>query len=228
MLQCPQSTPWCDTRSPTAAPLPFIHVGGHPPTPLYHEINFNPKNKGCPPPPPHGNSAVCNGGRTEWVPRGGSPTLGCDAMVGMWGHSHLWDRPQLWAVTLWGRPQLWGVTLWGGHRDVPTLRCDTVGASPTLGCDTVECPQLWVGHHWGDTEVSPTLGCDTVGVFPTSGCETTGVPPTLVCDTAGASPTLGCDTVTRCPHFPWEVLKLLTVSPTSTQCPQGGPFGPSA
>ena len=85
--------------------------------------------------------------------------MGCDAMVGMWGQSHLWDRLQLWGVTLWS------------------------------------VPSFGVGHHWGDTEVSPTLGCDTV---------------------------------TRCPHFPWEVLKLLTVSPTSTQCPQGGPFVPSA
>ena len=76
----PKAPPGVTHGAPQPLLCPLFTWGGHPPTPLYHEINFNPKNKGCPPPPPHGNSAVCNGGRTEWVPRGG---------------------PQLWDVTPW-------------------------------------------------------------------------------------------------------------------------------
>ena len=163
----PKAPPGVTHGAPQPLLCPLFTWGGHPPTPRYHEINLDPKNKGCP--PPHTWKHCClQWGTHRMGPQRGSPTLGCDAMVGMWGHSHLWDRPQLWGVT-WGCPQLWGLTPSGGHRDAPALRCDTVGVSPTLRCDTV----------------------------------------------------------TRCPHFPWEVLKLLTVSPTLTQCPQGGPFIPS-
>jgi len=138
---------------------------------------------------------------------------GCGCPVHPWRCSRPgWMGP--WALSLWGVPNANLSRRWSDREGSPASWCDTGG-----------CPQLWGGTPLGWHRFVGSFGLwhcgDDIGVSPASGCHTLGRPQLW-----------GCDTLTRCPHFPWEVLELLTVSPTpivgayrSFQGPTGSTWG---
>ena len=89
MTSVPKVAPRCDTWSPIASLLPFIHIGargggegrGVIPQCHYQKINLNYKIRGVTPAPWEQWWSV--GVDTEGVPRGVSPTLGCDTVGGV-------------------------------------------------------------------------------------------------------------------------------------------------